>query len=449
MQDDKTAKPLACVILAAGRGVRMKSDRPKVAHELAGRPLIGWVLDAVGQLKPERIAVVLAPDMKELADGLKPIADIAIQEKPLGTGDAVRAALPDLKNFGGDVLVLLGDMPLITPVTLRGLIAARHKEPKTGVAVLGAEFEHPPAFGRLVKNASGAIEKIVEDKDCTAAERSIKLCNLGAFCVDGAKLADWVGKIENRNKQNEFYFTDIVEIAAKEGFNTHVHVARDPAEAQGVNSRADLAGLERIVQNGLRLRAMEYGATLLDPDTVWLSWDTAIGKDTVVEPHVWFGPGVTVADNVHIKAFSHIEGAGIAAGAIIGPFARLRPGTVIGRAAKVGNFVEVKNATLGEGAKANHLGYIGDAEIGPHTNFSCGAITANYDGTAKHRTIVGSDVMIGSNVTLVAPVNVGNGAYVAAGSTITKDVPADALAVARDRQSNHQGWAKKKQKKAG
>lgn len=444
---DKT--PLAVVILAAGRGVRMKSALPKVAHEVAGKPLISWVLDAVGKLKPERVVIVLAPDMNDLAAALKPFAAIAIQEKPLGTGDAVRAALPALKDFTGDVLILLGDMPLISAATLEALIGARHKDKTAGLSVLGEEFEHPPAFGRMVRGGDGSLTRIVEDKDCTPVERNIKLCNLGAFCIDGAKLADWTGKIGNSNAQKEFYLTDIVQIAVADRAKAHVHVVHDHAEAQGVNSRADLAGLERMVQNSLRLRAMEQGATLLDPDTVWLSWDTSFGQDVVVEPHVWFGPGVTVADNVHIKAFSHIEGAGIATGATIGPFARLRPGTIIGTDARVGNFVEIKNATLGAGAKANHLAYIGDADIGPRTNFSCGAITANYDGVDKNKTIIGSDVMVGSNVTLVAPVTVGNGAYLAAGSTITRDVPGDALAIARDRQTVHEGWAKNKKKKAG
>jgi bifunctional UDP-N-acetylglucosamine pyrophosphorylase / glucosamine-1-phosphate N-acetyltransferase len=441
--------PLAVVILAAGRGVRMKSALPKAAHEVAGKPLIGWVLDAVGKLKPERVVAVLAPDMNDLAAALKPFAVIAVQEKPLGTGDAVRAALPALKGFTGDVLILLGDMPLISAATLEALIHARHRDKSTGLSVLGAEFERPPAFGRMVRGADGSLIRIVEDKDCTPAERSIKLCNLGAFCIDGAKLADWTGKIGDANAQKEFYLTDIVQVAVADGAKAHVHVVGDHAEAQGVNSRADLAGLERMVQNSLRLRAMEQGATLLDPDTVWLSWDTSFGQDVIVEPHVWFGPGVTVADNVHIKAFSHIEGAGIATGATIGPFARLRPGTIIGTDALVGNFVEIKNATLGAGAKANHLAYIGDADIGPRTNFSCGAITANYDGVNKNKTIIGSDVMVGSNVTLVAPVTVGNGAYLAAGSTINKDVPADALAIARDRQKVVEGWAKNKKKKAG
>jgi bifunctional UDP-N-acetylglucosamine pyrophosphorylase / glucosamine-1-phosphate N-acetyltransferase len=340
-------------------------------------------------------------------------------------------------------------MPLISAATLEALIHARHRDKSTGLSVLGAEFERPPAFGRMVRGADGSLIRIVEDKDCTPAERSIKLCNLGAFCIDGAKLADWTGKIGDANAQKEFYLTDIVQVAVADGAKAHVHVVGDHAEAQGVNSRADLAGLERMVQNSLRLRAMEQGATLLDPDTVWLSWDTSFGQDVIVEPHVWFGPGVTVADNVHIKAFSHIEGAGIATGATIGPFARLRPGTIIGTDALVGNFVEIKNATLGAGAKANHLAYIGDADIGPRTNFSCGAITANYDGVNKNKTIIGSDVMVGSNVTLVAPVTVGNGAYLAAGSTINKDVPADALAIARDRQTVVEGWAKNKKKKAG
>jgi bifunctional UDP-N-acetylglucosamine pyrophosphorylase/glucosamine-1-phosphate N-acetyltransferase len=446
-----TKQPLACIILAAGQGKRMKSALPKALHPLAGRPLIGWLLETVESLSPQRIVVVTGPGMDDLREVVQP-HETVVQEKPLGTGDAVKAALPALKNFTGDVLILLGDMPMISADTLRALIAARHKDPlSTGLSVLGAEFDPPPAFGRLVLDANGHLEKIVEDKDCTPAERNIKLCNTGAFCVDGAKLGGWVAKIKNDNAQKEFYITDLVEIAAQDGMNAHVHVTRDHAEVQGVNSRIDLAVLEDNVQQVLRARAMEGGATLIDLASVYFSWDTKTGRDVVIEPNVFFGPGVEIADGAHIRAFSHIEGASIGDGASIGPHARLRPGAVIGAGSKIGNFVEIKNSTLGEGVKVSHLAYIGDAEIGAGTNFSCGAITVNYDGVHKHKTVVGENAMIGSNVNLVAPITIGDGAYIAAGSTITKDVPADALAVAREKPFVKAGWAaaKRKGKKIG
>lgn len=442
-------KKLACIILAAGQGKRMKSARPKVMHELAGRPMIGWLLETVCALDPLKIIVVTGPDMDDLEDYAGAHGGICVvQKKAMGTADAVRCALPPLKNFSGDVLILLGDMPLVSADTLRGLIAAKNEGgKKSGLAVLGAVYDPPPAFGRLVKNTDGTLQKIVEDRDCAPAQRRITLCNTGAFCVDGSWLSGWLAKIKNKNAQKEFYITDLVEIAAKNGAFPRAHVTKDIGGVRGVNSRADLAALEKIVQGRLRAAAMENGATLLDPDTVYFSWDTKLGRDVVVEPNVFFGAGVAIADNVHIKAFSHLEGARVAAGASIGPQARLRPGSVIGAGAKIGNFVEVKNSTLGDGVKASHLAYIGDADIGDDVNFSCGAITVNYDGVKKHKTVVGAGAMVGSNVNLVAPVTIGDGAYIAAGSTITKDVPADALAVAREKPFVKEGWAAGKRKK--
>lgn len=443
-------RKLACVILAAGQGKRMKSALPKVMHNLAGRPMIGWALETARSLKPEKIVVVTGPDADDLKTYVRPHASCAVQKKPLGTGDAVKAALPALKGFSGDVLFLLGDMPLISAGTLRALIDAKNGAPKAGLSVLGAVYDPPPAFGRLVTGMDGRLQKIVEDKDCTPAQRKINLCNTGAFCIDGARLSGWLGKIKNRNAQKEFYFTDIVEIAAKDGCTPQIHITKNNDEARGINSRADLATLERIVQTRLRTAAMELGATLTDPDTVYFSWDTKLGSDVTIEPHVFFGPGVKIADDVTVKAFSHLEGATIEKGASIGPHARLRPGAKIGAGAKIGNFVEVKNSTIGKNVKAGHLAYIGDADIGDDVNFSCGAITVNYDGVKKHKTVVGAGAMVGSNVNLVAPVVIGDGAYVAAGSTITKDVPADALAVAREKPFIKNGWAaQKRKKKAG
>ncbi len=437
--------PLACIILAAGQGRRMNSAQPKALHKLAGRPLIGWLLESVDALHPLKTIVVVAPDCGGLAEHLGDV-EIVVQKNPLGTGDAVKAALPALGGFEGDVLILLADTPLVSSATLRRLIEIRHCDAKTGLSVLGAEFENPAGYGRLVLGPGDGLERIVEDKDATAAEHKIKTCNAGVFCVDGSRLAGWVNRIGNKNAQKEYYITDLVTLAAAEGVRAHAYITADAGEVRGVNSRGELAMLELELQNNLRRAAMAEGATLTDPDTVHFSWDTKLGRDVVVEPGVFFGPGVTVADNVHIKAYSYIEGTEIGAGALIGPFARLRPGTAIGDEARIGNFVEVKNAIIGPGAKANHLSYIGDAEIGADVNFSCGAITANYDGVNKNRTIVGAGAMIGCNVNLVAPVEIGGGAYVAAGSTITKNVPADALAVAREKPFIKEGWAAQKLK---
>lgn len=438
--------PLACVILTAGFGKRMKSAKPKVMHEIAGQPMIKWLLRSVEDLAPEKIIVVTAPDAVSVAQTVKPHMTV-VQQKPLGTGDAVRAALPALAGFTGDVLVLLGDMPLLSAGMMQGLIETRRHGPDTGMAVLGVEFKNPPAYGRLVMNPDRTLNRIVEDKDATPEERAIKLCNTGAFCIDGARLPGWVAKIGNNNAQGEYYITDLPGIAAKEGIKTRVCILYDAEEVTGVNSRADLAVAEAVVQKRLRKKALENGATLIDPDTVYFSWDTKLGRDVVVGPNVVFGPGVVVGDDVTIHAFSHIEGARIDHDCVVGPFARLRPGTHLWQKVRVGNFVEVKNSLLHDGVKANHLAYIGDAEIGAGTNYSCGAITANYDGFDKHKTVIGENVMVGSNVTLVAPVTLGNGAYVAAGSTITKDVSADALAVERAETKQLEGWAARNRKK--
>lgn len=440
-----TKKPLACVILTAGVGKRMKSTSPKVMHDIAGQPMIKWLLHTVEELSPEKVIVVTAPDAISVAQAVKPHTTV-VQQKPLGTADAVKAALPMLEGFTGDVLVLLGDMPLLSAAMMESLIETRD-QPQTGVAVLGVEYKTPPAFGRLILNPDKTLNRIVEDKDATAEERLIKLCSTGAFCIDGAKLAVWLSQIDNKNAQGEFYITDLPAIAARDGVKTRICMLHDAEEVLGVNSRADLAVVEAAAQKRLRKRAMENGATLSDPHTVFLSWDTKIGRDVLIGPNVVFGPGVVVADHVSILAFCHIEGARIDSGCSIGPFARLRPGTHLWPKVKIGNFVEVKNSLLHEGVKANHLAYIGDAEIGAGTNFSCGAITVNYDGFDKYKTVIGENAMIGSNVSLVAPITIGHGAYIAAGSTITKDVAPDALAVERADVKTIDGWAASNRKK--
>lgn len=425
----------------------MKSDLPKSLHKIAGRPMIGWLLESLAALDPEKIVVVTGPNMRDLQDYISPHISV-IQEKPLGTADAVKAAMPDLDGFDGDVLIVLGDMPLMSAGMLQGLIEVRHQGDKTALSVLGVHMENPPAYGRLVIDEdTGTLTEIIEDKDCTPQQREIKICNTGAFCADGAKLSGWLSQIGNDNAQGEYYVTDLPVIAKDDGYDTRVAILYDSAEAAGVNSRADLAVMEKIMQQRLRERAMENGATLIDPETVYFSYDTQIGRDVVIEPNVFFGPGVSVADHVHIKSFSHMEGSVIEAHATIGPQARLRPGAKIGEGSRIGNFVEVKNATLGAGVKAGHLAYIGDADVDADVNFSCGAITVNYDGFDKHRTVIGEGVMIGSNVNLVAPVQIGKGAFVAAGSTITGDVTDDSLAVAREKSRIIEGWAAKNRNK--
>lgn len=439
-----TQTPLAVVLLAAGKGSRMKSDRPKVMHKIAGRPMIGWLLETVEQLSPEKVIVVAGKDMPDLEQAAA-AHTIVIQDPPRGTGDAVRSAMTALEGFDGDVLVLLGDVPFITVGTLKDLRATAHKSDESGMAVLAMKRDDPAAYGRMVLNEDGTLEKIVEFKDASLDERSIKLCNTGLFCIDGRYIAGWLAQLSDDNAQGEFYLTDLPYIAGREGYKTHIHVTADNGEVQGVNSRADLAMMEAIVQDRLRAAAMAGGATLIDPSSVYFSYDTQIGRDVVIEPNVFFGPGVEIGDGVHIKAFSHFEGAAVKEKATVGPFARLRPGTEIGAGSKIGNFVEIKNSVLHEGVKAGHLAYIGDAEVGAGTNYSCGAITVNYDGKNKFKTKIGENVMVGSNVNLVAPVEIGDNAYIGAGSTITKDVPEDALAVSRTRERKIiEGWSKRK-----
>jgi bifunctional UDP-N-acetylglucosamine pyrophosphorylase/glucosamine-1-phosphate N-acetyltransferase len=438
---------LICVILAAGQGTRMKSDIPKSLHQIAGRSLIEWVIESAEQLNPKDIFVVVPPDCPEMLEKINPYKAV-VQEEALGTGDAVSRVLPNLKGFEGEILVLLGDMPLLSSAMMAGVIETKRENKDTGVSVLGVQFdqENIPAFGRLVMEGD-VLEKIVEDKDCSAKQKEISLCNTGAICIDGKHIEKWVSNINTDNAQSEFYLTDLPEIAKADGLNTRVAILYDTEEASGINTRSDLAKLEALAQRNLREKAMANGVTLLDPKSVYFSWDTKLGKDIVIEPNVFFGNNVTLENGVTIKSFSHIESSHIHKNSVIGPFARLRGDSVIGEGSDLGNFVEVKKSTLGKGVKAKHLAYIGDAELGDNVNYSCGAITVNYDGFSKHKTVVGSDAMIGSNVNLIAPVNIGKGAYIAAGSTVSKDVPDDALAVAREKQVIIEGWVSKKKKK--
>jgi bifunctional UDP-N-acetylglucosamine pyrophosphorylase/glucosamine-1-phosphate N-acetyltransferase len=429
---------VAAVILAAGKGTRMKSDLPKVLHPVAGRPMIRHVLAAAAQLQPAKCVVVIGPDMDAVAAAAAP-HPTEVQTERLGTADAVRMAQAALADFRkGTVLILFGDTPLITADTLRRMLDARAAG--ASVVVLGFRPDDPSGYGRLLLDGADALAAIVEDRDATEEQRAVGLCNGGVMAVDAAKLFALIERVGKNNAKGEYYLTDIIGLAKADGFVCAV-VEADADEVMGVDSRAALARAEAAWQKARRRRAMAEGATLLDPDSVWFSFDTDLGRDVTVGPNVFFGPGVTVADNAKIHSFSHLDGVTVHEGAVVGPFARLRPGAVIGRDAHVGNFVEIKNAVLGEGAKANHLTYIGDAEVGAQTNIGAGTITCNYDGYMKHRTVIGKSVFIGSNTAIVAPVTIGDGAVVGAGSTVVRDVPADSLTVARGEQVDRPGRA--------
>jgi len=443
-----TKRKTAAVVLAAGKGTRMKSALPKVLHPLAGRPMIGHVLAALEGLPLARTVVVVGPGMEAVASAAAP-SPCVMQKAQLGTGDAVKAARAALAGFTGDILVVFADTPLVTPATLESLLAARARPPGPAIAVLGMRLPHPGSYGRLVLDAQGRLERIVEARDASQAEREITLCNSGVMVADGPLLFDLLEGLSNDNAKKEYYLTDVVRLARGRGLACAV-VEGPPDELAGINSRAELAAAESAMQNRLRGAALEAGATLLGPETVYLSFDTRLGRDVRIGPYVVFGPGVAVEDGAEIRAFCHIERAHVGRSAVIGPFARLRPGAKVGAGAHVGNFVEIKNAELMPGAKANHLSYIGDARIGANANVGAGTITCNYDGFAKALTEIGEGAFIGSNTALVAPVKVGARAIVGAGSVITRDVAPDALAVARASQSDVAGGATRfRERKSG
>lgn len=419
----------------------MKSALPKVLHTVAGLPILGHILAALKSLGVAKLVVVVGPgqdDVGAFARGYG--AEIAVQASQQGTGDAARSALPALAGFSGDVSVLYGDNPLLTTATLQQLFAARAAG--ADLALMGFRPDDPTPYGRLVQLSNGDLDRIVETRDATAEEKRNGYCNAGGFTLDAALLKALLGELKNENSQKEFYLTDIVAGARRRGLRC-VAVEVPTEDVLGINSRIELAAVESIMQRRLRERAMLAGATMIDPSTVWLSHDTKLGQDVVVGPNVFFGPRVTVADNVRINAFCHFEGCTIGERSIVGPYARLRPGAQIGRDVHIGNFVEVKKAVIEDGAKANHLSYIGDARVGARTNVGAGTITCNYDGFDKHVTDIGADVFIGSNTALVAPVKIADGANVGAGSVITKDVEKDALAVERGEQRQISGWAAK------
>ncbi|WP_371054728.1 bifunctional UDP-N-acetylglucosamine diphosphorylase/glucosamine-1-phosphate N-acetyltransferase GlmU [Rhodosalinus sp. K401] len=431
----------ALVILAAGLGTRMRSDLPKVLHEVAGTSLLAHAIRAGRALAPERVIVVAghgAEAVEAAAREVEPEAQVVRQHEQLGTAHAVAQAAPALEGFAGDVVVLYGDTPFIRPETLSAMAAARGG---ADIVVLGFDAADPGRYGRLVTEGD-RLKRIVEYKDTTEAERAITLCNSGVMAAEAAALMDLVAAVGNDNASGEYYLTDVVALGAARGLTAGV-VACDEAETLGINSRAELAAAEAAFQARARAEALETGVTLTAPETVHFAHDTAIGRDAVVEPYVVFGPGVTVETGARIRAFSHLEGCHVARGAVVGPYARLRPGAELEEDARVGNFVEVKNARLGAGAKANHLAYLGDAEVGAGANIGAGTITCNYDGVSKHRTEIGAGAFIGSDTMLVAPVRVGAGALTASGSVITDDVPDAALAIGRARQETKPGLARK------
>lgn len=429
------------LILAAGQGTRMKSARPKVLHKIGNRPMVGHVLEIARKSGISDAAIVVAPgmaDVEQAAYAVHAETRVFLQHEQLGTAHAVLAAREAFDDFAGDVVVLYGDSPLIRPETLTAIVDTLRDG--ADLAVLGFEAANPTGYGRLLTDTDGVLVGVREEKDASPEEKSITLCNSGVFAFKGEQLSGLLDRIGNDNAKGEYYLTDAVEIARGDGLKAAIVVCAEE-EVMGVNSKAQLAVAEAELQARLRTAALEAGVTLVAPETVFLSSDTAFGSDVVVEPNVVFGPGVVVEDGARIRAFSHLEGARVGKNAVVGPYARLRPGADLGESVRIGNFVEVKNATLDEGAKANHLTYVGDAQVGAGANLGAGTITCNYDGYNKHKTTIGKGAFIGSNTALVAPVTIGDGVYVGSGSVISRDVPADALVVTRGPLDQRDGWA--------
>lgn len=437
---------LTIIILAAGQGTRMKSSLPKVCHSIGGAPLIWHVLSTAQGLLPDQIIAVLSPGLPQtksvvdtFSEHTKIDISLAYQVTQEGTGHAVIAALPAIKHSASDVLVLYGDTPLLTAETLQAVLN-RRTETKADVVVLGMRLGSPNKYGRIFADSNGTVEEIIEYTNATAEQLKNTLCNSGVMLISGQYLHMLLDQLSNKNPQGEYLLTDIIAHARKAGLSAQC-IEADACELQGVNTRHDLACCEIALQQRWRDRAMSNGVTLIDPQTVYFSYDTSIAEDVIIQPNVFFGPGVTIKKNVRILSNSHIEGALIGEGATIGPFARIRHGTVVDDSARIGNFVEVKKSHLKKGAKVNHLSYIGDAEIGEQANIGAGTITCNYDGFSKHKTIIGDHAFIGSNTALIAPVEVGNQAIIGAGSVITVDVMANAVAYTRTSQTEKIGAA--------
>lgn len=435
--------PVAAIILAAGKGTRMKSDLHKVLHPIAGRPMLLHLIDSVSVLAPAKMVVVTGAAGAQVEAAVAPLGiATADQAEQLGTGHAVQQAESALSGFDGDVLILYGDVPLVTPATMRGMLDRLHGNDQPAAVVLGSRPLDPGAYGRIIDDADGIIKKMVEYKDASPEERAETLCNSGLMAARSRDLFALLSRVGNDNAAGEYYLPDIVMLAAADGRRSAV-IETDADEVAGVNSRGELAQVEARWQARRRDEAMAAGVSLVAPETVWFAYDTHLGRDVTIEPNVVFGPGVSIGDGAQVHAFSHIEGATVGAGASVGPFARLRPGAILGEGAKVGNFVEMKKAVLGPGAKASHLTYLGDADVGADANIGAGTITCNYDGFFKYRTKIGAGAFIGSNSALVAPVAIGEGAIVAAGSVVTRDVDPDALALARGSQESKPGWARR------
>jgi bifunctional UDP-N-acetylglucosamine pyrophosphorylase/glucosamine-1-phosphate N-acetyltransferase len=434
--------PIALVTLAAGHGSRMQSDVPKVLHQIGHAPLLSHAIMSGLTLEPSRIIVVAGHGADAVEAALAehhPEAQTVRQEPQLGTAHAVAQAAELLATFEGDVIVLYGDTPFVSAGTLEAMLAAR----ATGadLVMLGFEAADPGRYGRLITQ-DDALLRIVEARDATPDELAVTLCNSGVVCASRAVLFDLVSAVGNDNAAGEYYLTDIVGLATARGLSARVVTCAE-AETLGVNTRADLAAAEATFQEAARAAALEAGATLIAPETVFFAHDTHIGRDVLIEPNVVFGPGVTIETGAHIRAFSHLEGCHVSGDCVVGPYARLRPGAELDQGARIGNFVEIKEAQIGAGAKVNHLSYIGDADVGPDANIGAGTITCNYDGVNKHRTEIGARSFIGTNTALVAPVSIGADAMTAAGSVVTRDVPDGALGIARAKQVTKPGLARK------
>ena len=430
------------IILAAGKGTRMKSPRPKVLHEIGGRSMLAWSVALARELGCKRSVVVVGPDMPQLSEAAEKLVgaeNVVVQREQLGTANAVDAARAALSGAEGEAIVLYADTPLI-PVEA-GERAFAELGKGASVCVLGFEARLPNRYGRLVTTGSGALEAIVEANDASEDQLKIALANSGVMAAPVKLMFELLAEVKNDNAKGEYYLTDLVGLARGRGRQAAVALCEE-RDVQGVNSQGELAQVERVFQDGVRERMLVAGVTIPAPETVFFSHDTKIAAGVTIEPNVVFATGVSVENGAVIRAFSHLEGAKVGAGALVGPYARLRPGAVIGKDAHIGNFVEVKNVTVGDGAKANHLSYLGDGEVGAGANIGAGTIFCNYDGFFKYRTVVGEGAFVGSNSSLVAPVTIGAGGYVGSGSVVTENVPADALAVARGRQANKDGWAK-------
>ena len=443
---------IAAIVLAAGKGTRMKSDLHKVLHPIAGRPMLLHLMASVDELSPAIKVVVVGDKADQLAAALAGSADLAVQDPQLGTGHAVQQGEAALAGFDGDVLILYGDVPFVPAATMQAMIGRLNAPDAPAVVVLAFEPVEAQQYGRVITEGD-RVTKMVEHKDAADAERAVRLCNSGLMAAKARDLFALLARVTDDNAAKEFYLVDIVNIANADGRHCAV-VVTDPYDVAGINSRAELAAMEGEWQARRRAQAMADGVSLIAPDTVWFAWDTQLGRDVLIEPNVFFGPGVSVADNVKIRGNCHIEGTAIGSGCEVGPFARLRPGTVLGEKAKIGNFVETKKAVLGEGAKANHLTYLGDVTVGASANIGAGTITCNYDGYFKYQTVIGENAFIGSNSALIAPVTIGRDAIVAAGSAVSRDVAAGDLRMVRAEQLVKPGWADRfhdamRKKKAG